>query len=487
LWYSLRGVGGRLPDGRVVRFDAGVVGYPPVGDRSRRVKDEHGAFGRRVPEAGEVVVPDTVGVDDLLVGVADQPETEVVLFSELVERERRIDAHAVDGRSHVLELGEAITKATHLSPAGARERAGEEDQHHRAVAQLLGEGNGLGVAGGERCREIGRLVSDLGHGSSSVGRGKWIGFSPGGTLTKVYLPVGGDAGVVALDSPYSDGGVWLRGNLHTHSTVSDGTRAPERVIEDYAARGYDFLALSDHDTFVDPAEYRSETGMVLVPAVEVSDGGPHTLHVGATGAVPPHEDRQRVVDAIDDDSGFAVPAHPNWQAAFSHWPHADLERIGGFAGIEIYNGLIEQHPGAATATDRWDRLLADGRRVWGFANDDAHRPWEVARGWNVVQVERRTPAAVLAALAEGRFYASTGVTVRSIDVSGGAITVETADADRIEFVSDAGRVQRVVDGPAATCRIPDHLVHGSNAGYVRAECYGAGGERAWLQPVFLER
>lgn len=289
-----------------------------------------------------------------------------------------------------------------------------------------------------------------------------------------------------LVSPYADTGTWLRGNLHAHSTNSDGVRAPSQVIEDYAARGYDFISISDHDTFTDPTEYQSEPGPVLLPAVEISANGPHTLHIGATDAVHPHEDRQAVVDAIRDDGGVAVPAHPNWKETFAHWPQANLEQIDGYAGIEIYNGLIEHHPGAATATDRWDQLLSAGRRVWGFANDDAHRPWEVAQGWNVVQVDERTPRAILNALASGRFYASTGVTVQQIDVSGEELTVETADADCIRLISDHGVIQQTVAGPIATFRVPDQLVHRDGHSYVRAECIGHGRDMAWLQPMFLE-
>lgn len=310
---------------------------------------------------------------------------------------------------------------------------------------------------------------------------------------KAYALLHGWGPVTELHSPYEDGGTWLRGNLHAHSTASDGARSPERVVEHYAAEGYDFLALSDHDTFVDPADYREDTEMVLVPAVEVSDGGPHTLHVGANEAVTPHADRQRVVDAVAATDGFAVPAHPNWQSAFAHWPHEDLADVTGYAGIEIYNGLIEQHPGAAVATDRWDRLLSAGRRVWGFANDDAHRAWEVARGWNVVQAAERTPAAILDALAAGRFYASTGVTVRTVEVDGAEIRVETDDAECIRLVSDYGVVHRSVEGSAATFSVPEDLVHDyperdiGAATYVRVECHGRGTERAWLQPAFIER
>ena len=41
---------------------------------------------------------------------------------------------------------------------------------------------------------------------------------------------------------------WWKGNLHTHSLWSDGDDFPEMVVDWYKSRGYDFLALSDHNT-----------------------------------------------------------------------------------------------------------------------------------------------------------------------------------------------------------------------------------------------
>ena len=43
-----------------------------------------------------------------------------------------------------------------------------------------------------------------------------------------------------------DGKRWFRGNLHTHSTVSDGLKTPDEVIRIYRNEGYDFLAFTDH-------------------------------------------------------------------------------------------------------------------------------------------------------------------------------------------------------------------------------------------------
>ena len=47
-------------------------------------------------------------------------------------------------------------------------------------------------------------------------------------------------------APFSLPGRFWRGNLHTHSTLSDGALAPDQVVEAYKAVGYDFMMLSDH-------------------------------------------------------------------------------------------------------------------------------------------------------------------------------------------------------------------------------------------------
>src|SRR5262245_56971866 len=46
-----------------------------------------------------------------------------------------------------------------------------------------------------------------------------------------------------------------RGNLHAHSTNSDGDHSPEDVILWYRNRGYAFLALTDHNRRTDLDRY----------------------------------------------------------------------------------------------------------------------------------------------------------------------------------------------------------------------------------------
>jgi len=288
---------------------------------------------------------------------------------------------------------------------------------------------------------------------------------------------------MTLLNPYlSRDFVWLRGNLHTHTTVSDGVSSPEQVIAAYEQKGYDFLAISDHDLLVPPGDYQSLTKMTLIPADEVSRHGPHILAVQIREVVPPDADRQQVIDATRAQGGFAILNHPNWQKHFNHFPQELMEQLSGYAGIEIYNGVIERLEGSALATDRWDRLLSNGRRVWGYAHDDSHRPGDIARGWNVVQSADRTVDAICDALRNGRFYASTGVTITRIEVNDRTLSLTAPNAQRIRFVGAWGKEFRYVDACEA-----EYEVTGEEGGYVRVECYGAGVQVAWTQPFYVER
>jgi len=287
-------------------------------------------------------------------------------------------------------------------------------------------------------------------------------------------------------SPYSADGEWLRGNLHAHTTNSDGTRPPEEVLRDYESRGYGFLAISDHDVLTDPEPYRAGTSLILLPGVEVSARGPHILHIGATERVEPEEDRQAVLDHIAAQNAFAILNHPNWGKSFNHFPQERMEALDGYVGIEIYNGVIERLEGTPLATDRWDRLLSKGRRVWGFANDDAHAPVDFEVAWNVVRVGERTPEAILAALRNGNFYASTGVEITDIFVDENVFRVETTNAHRIRFFTQHGVCRQTTDGSTAEYRLPTDAEQARRFLYVRAECYGIGGRMAWTQPLFAE-
>ena len=286
---------------------------------------------------------------------------------------------------------------------------------------------------------------------------------------------------LTLDSPYSNESLpWLKGNLHTHTTNSDGDLTPQATVQAYADLGRDFLMISDHDHFTNPADL-DPRGMILIPGNEITALGPHLLHVNARRCIGPEADRQATIDAINADGGFCIVNHATWLVEYNHCDQKLLETWRDYTGMEIFNGVVRRAEGSALSTDRWDRILSTGRKVWGFANDDSHEACDRGLAWNVVQCEKASRADIVRSMRQGRFYASTGVAIDRIQVEGAALTIDSADTQRYYVVSEHGRVLEALDGPRLDYRLPENFAYP----YIRVECWGAGDAMAWTQPFFI--
>lgn len=280
-----------------------------------------------------------------------------------------------------------------------------------------------------------------------------------------------------ISNPYTElsGGTWLRGNLHTHPRPQD---QPDHTCQRFAEFGYGFLALTEHDHTFTRTEISNwnNCGLILLPGNEVSKNGQHILHVGANHHINPHEDRQKVIDEINADGGFAIINHPNGGKNFGYDTLETMRQLQNYIGLEIFNAGVVRSAGNPYATDKWDILLSAGRKLWGFASDDFHQPSDAARGWLMAYVKDRSEEGVMDALRSGRFYASTGVEIEDIAVGERHIRVQTANAQRLLAICDYGRALAQIDGRTLEVHVPE------DASYVRFECWGAGGRQAWTQP-----
>jgi predicted metal-dependent phosphoesterase TrpH len=72
-------------------------------------------------------------------------------------------------------------------------------------------------------------------------------------------------------------------DLHTHSSVSDGTETPTELVRAAAAAGLGTVALTDHDStagWAEAAVASSDTGLMVVPGMELSTNhGPASVHM----------------------------------------------------------------------------------------------------------------------------------------------------------------------------------------------------------------
>ena len=315
----------------------------------------------------------------------------------------------------------------------------------------------------------------------------------------------------ALDT---EGGGWYRGNLHCHTTNSDGRLTPQQTVDWFAANGYQFLALTDHNRITDPAGLDAK-GMCLLTAAEITAAGGelgasyHLVSLGLRpgGTVPPPTTPVAESAAwVREQGGVVFIAHPHW----SGLTVADLMAVPA-AGIEVFNGgtVLDSHKGEATI--HWDEGLARGAMWWGIAVDDTH--WhsiDRALGWVVVRAPEPTPGAILQALAHGHFYASAGPEIRRVTVTpeadGVRLEVETSPCaiiyalgygSRNQFAADQEAIAREELGATITratfhVRRPAASVGGGSAGgrgprpYVRVQCTDWQRRSAWSNPVFLD-
>ncbi|MBZ0093388.1 MAG: PHP domain-containing protein [Sulfuricellaceae bacterium] len=91
-------------------------------------------------------------------------------------------------------------------------------------------------------------------------------------------------------------------DLHSHSTVSDGSLSPTDLVFYAAAQGVDALALTDHDDVSGLAEARKaadEAGIRLVNGVEISvTWRKRTVHIVGLRIDPAHPDLLQGLDVL---------------------------------------------------------------------------------------------------------------------------------------------------------------------------------------------
>jgi hypothetical protein len=317
--------------------------------------------------------------------------------------------------------------------------------------------------------------------------------------------------------------VWLRGSTHVHAKPSgDSQEPPADVVRWYEDHGYDFIVLTDHNR-VTPVEDIPRRTLVVIAGTELTHNSNDCLdpppppndkkcrtHVNAIGVsarpdgkIPWDVHATRVREgtyglAIDEAAalgGIAQINHPEW-----HWGMTPALAIAlakrGARLFEIANvQFAKWNAGDAdhlSTEALWDAILGAGFDVWGVASDDAHvyppeaGDYPAGGGWVMVHAARR-PEAIVAALAAGEFYASTGVV---LDVAardpadGGALVVSVAPSDpgphTIAFVSGGKTLREVHERSArfALAELP------AGATYVRAVVTrDADGAKAWVQPA----
>ena len=296
-------------------------------------------------------------------------------------------------------------------------------------------------------------------------------------------------------NPFEIAGNWYRGNLHAHSTNSDGWLSPELLVRAYQRGGMDFLAITDHWKITNLSAQSSESFLIL-PGAEFHTGVGtngqdrlvageyyHVVGIGITENLSRDAglSAQQLVDGIRAQGGYAVLAHPY----YSGLSQDEMLAVEGCAALEVFNTVCEVMIDRGHSMVHWDDLLSRGRRVCAVASDDCHHAFDDSlQGWTVVKAPALTREHILKALEQGSFYASTGPELHDLRRVGDRIQVRCSPVRKIGLVSNPARGKRVIarEGEALT---EASLPLPANVGYARVQVTDSVGRMAWAGPTFL--
>ena len=348
-------------------------------------------------------------------------------------------------------------------------------------------------------------------------------------VADLYREAGYDFLVLSDHNVLSEGQRWF-------PVEAEGRLTPERLADLSERFGKGSVETRDREGGTEMrlqtlAELRERFGdeLLLIQGEEITGAQVHVNGLGIESLVMPVEGDSpaqaierafAAVRAQGEALGRPVLAHvnhPNFNWAVKP---TDLTGVEGRVHFEVYNGHpAVQNPGDgdhASTEELWDmaltlRLGAFGRGpVYGLATDDTHhvhaRGPELSnafRGWVMVRAREASRDAILAALARGDFYATTGVELDEVAFADGTLSVAVRRAQgvtyRTEFIgtrsTDAGLGEvgelllSTADNPARYTLEGDEL-------YVRARVISDrrspeaaqddGPETAWVQPVVPE-
>jgi predicted metal-dependent phosphoesterase TrpH len=159
-------------------------------------------------------------------------------------------------------------------------------------------------------------------------------------------------------------------DLHTHSTVSDGSDTPEEVVALAANAGVSALALTDHDRQDGIAAARkkaSEVGIELIAGTEISCNHSGTMHMLVyflePGEGPLQDELLRLQVARDNRNDELIARLADLGLPVT-MEELEAEAGGSGAGRPHVAAILVRKGVASSVQDAFDRWLAKGRPAY---------------------------------------------------------------------------------------------------------------------------
>lgn len=204
---------------------------------------------------------------------------------------------------------------------------------------------------------------------------------------------------------------WLFGDLHCHSTASDGTLDILALAKLATKKKFDFLAISNHNNFCENIKLPNIPSLTLIPAVEWTH---YKGHMNFFGVNIPFEnsfiannleEMNLLIENARKKGVYISVNHPKCNQCGYHW-----ENDEAFDMVEVWNGPMR--PTNVRAIKWWTEMLREGRRIACVGGSDFHKPRNVVRLGNpITAVFSDSPSSddILNALSKGCSYITSGM------------------------------------------------------------------------------
>ncbi len=301
--------------------------------------------------------------------------------------------------------------------------------------------------------------------------------------------------------------LWLKGNIHSHTTFSDGNWTADEMKMEYKRHGYDFLAVTDHDFYTDTRALSDDT-FTMVQGFELwgnaTNGKDIHIHFLWADAIDGIKPNTRV--ALPERNGkvcmdfcyrmrekgaYVMLNHPHWSLLTS----PEIEDENPYHAVEIMNYATEWLENMGDGTVFWTEMLLRGCKLWGGGSDDNHNHHAKAGsdqvdnlkcdsfgGWTMVKARDRSPQAIMEAMMSGSFYTSTGPEIYDFYVEDDMVHVVCSPCIRIYINGERRQYQRKLGRHVTEFVTP---LKGTEK-LIRAECMDMAGRSAWSNPIFLD-
>lgn len=211
---------------------------------------------------------------------------------------------------------------------------------------------------------------------------------------------------------------WFVGDLHMHSTASDGKHDIYTLAKKAQKEGLDFIAVSNHNNYSENLHLPVVPALTLIPAVEWTHYRGHMNFFGIDNPfdnsfVANNEQEMLTLIANARDKGALVSVnHPKCNLCPYLWQGEDC-----FDLIEVWNGPMRKVNMNGIAW--WHKMLQNGRKIPLVGGSDFHKSGHIVRfAHPVTYVYANSPAVedILNAISQGRSYVTASVKGVQLDL-----------------------------------------------------------------------